>query len=321
MGESNVVKKQAAVVDIFKFLFSICILVLHTKIVHNFPIKSQWYITHLIFRLGVPFFFCTSGYFLGCKLWSDTNSDDVFEKYIRKMILPFLVWGGIGLIQYAIQLYRGDIRGYKLIWRAVQTAIFYPRGAMWFVGACIIAAFIIKCLWKNKYREFIIWGIGITGYAFALCCNTYYFLIEGTIFQKIVDKYLEICISARNGIFVGILFLWIGIVMARWIKNKEEMIDYKLVIICIICFLFYLIEVSYTYGKHVADDSALFIMHVFLLPILIALMLKYDINYTSFIRELRGLSMCIYFTHRCFINIVRPWVKNEIELFCAVLVL
>lgn len=41
MGESNVVKKQAAVVDIFKFLFSICILVLHTKIVHNFPIKSQ----------------------------------------------------------------------------------------------------------------------------------------------------------------------------------------------------------------------------------------------------------------------------------------
>lgn len=153
---------------------------------------------------------------------------------------------------------------------------------MWFVGACIIAAFIIKCLWKNKYREFIIWGIGIIGYAFALCCNTYYFLIEGTIFQKI---------------------------------------DYKLVIICIICFLFYLIEVSYTYGKHVADDSALFIMHVFLLPILIALMLKYDINYTSFIRELRGLSMCIYFTHRCFINIVRPWVKNEIELFCAVLVL
>lgn len=154
-----------------------------------------------------------------------------------------------------------------------------------------------------------------------MCCNTYYFLIEGTIFQKIVDKYLEICISARNGIFVGILFLWIGIVMARWIKNKEAMIDYKLVIICIICFLFYLIEVSYTYGKHVADDSALFIMHVFLLPILIALMLKYDINYTSFIRELRGLSMCIYFTHRCFINIVRPWVKNEIELFCAVLVL
>ncbi len=219
---------------------------------------------------------------MGCKLWSDTNSDDVFDRYIRKMILPFLVWGGIGLIQYAIQLYRGDIRGYKLIWRAVQTAIFYPRGAMWFVGACIIAAFIIKCLWKNKYREFIIWGIGITGYAFALCCNTYYFLIEGTIFQKI---------------------------------------DYKLVIICIICFLFYLIEVSYTYGKHVADDSALFIMHVFLLPILIALMLKYDINYTSFIRELRGLSMCIYFTHRCFINIVRPWVKNEIELFCAVLVL
>lgn len=145
-GESNVVKKQAAVVDIFKFLFSICILAFHTKIVHNFPVKLQWYIIHLIFRLGVPFFFCTSGYFLGCKLWSDTNSDDVFEKYIRKMILPFLVWGGIGLIQY-------------------------------------------------------------------------------------------------------------------------------------------------------------------------------DINYTSFIRELRGLSMCIYFTHRCFINIVRPWVKNEIELFCAVLVL
>lgn len=65
MGESNVVKKQAAVVDIFKFLFSICILALHTNIVHNFPVKLQWYITHLIFRLGVPFFFCTSDIFLG----------------------------------------------------------------------------------------------------------------------------------------------------------------------------------------------------------------------------------------------------------------
>ena len=45
--------------------------------------------------------------------------------------------------------------------------------------------------------------------------NSYYFLIDGTIFGKLMDYYLKICITTRNGLFVGLPLFNIGVIIAR----------------------------------------------------------------------------------------------------------
>ena len=48
-------KKEYSMIDIFKFIFAIAVVVLHSKIFSNNTIIS-WLITHGILRLAVPFF-------------------------------------------------------------------------------------------------------------------------------------------------------------------------------------------------------------------------------------------------------------------------
>ena len=310
--------KQATTIDLLKFLFSICIVGIHTKVLIETTDAVQWYVTHLLFRLGVPFFFCVSGYFLGCKLWKNANCDEIFKSYRRRLIPPLLLWGGVGLIFYAIELYARKVHFVGIVLRLVRMAIFYPQGAMWYVGACIIAAYLVQIFWKSKYRDRWLWGIGISGYVFALLANTYYFLIDDTFLGKGVSLYLKVCVSARNGIFVGLIFLWIGIMLARWSTNGKE-VGNGIKIIFVISFILYVIEIYYAFGKNVADDSALFVSHLVLIPSGILLALKYNIKNLPFSKELRGMSTCIYFTHAFFNNLIGYFVSFGVMRFVMVI--
>lgn len=290
-------KTVSPTIDVLKFIFAICIVGIHTRVLINTSEVVQWYVTHLLFRLGVPFFFCVSGYFLGYKLWGGCDYKESFSNYRKRLLPPLIVWGGLGLLQYAVELY---IKGENLIIiRLLRTMIFYPKGAMWYVWACIVATYILQFFWNKKYRNVWIWGIGIVGYAFALIANTYYFIVEDTVIGKIVELYLRVCVSARNGIFVGVIFLWIGITLAH--LNMNEKIPNRIGYIFLIALVLYVIEVYYTFGKNVADDSALFVAHLVLIPSGIVLALKCNIKNNIFAKEFRRMSTCIYFTH-AFIN-------------------
>ena len=58
-------------VDLLKVIFCVFIICLHTEFLENtIGVSSNltWIIKQYFFRLAVPFFFVTSGYFLGEKL-------------------------------------------------------------------------------------------------------------------------------------------------------------------------------------------------------------------------------------------------------------
>lgn len=150
-------KTVSTTIDILKLIFAICIVGIHTQVLTNTSEVAQWYITHLLFRLGVPFFFCVSGYFLGCKLWSSRDYKETFSNYRKRLVPPLLVWGGLGLLQYAVELYIKDVDFIGILIRLVRTMIFYPKGAMWYVWACIVATYILQFFWNKKYRNVWIW--------------------------------------------------------------------------------------------------------------------------------------------------------------------
>lgn len=49
-------EKETNAVDLLKLLFAICVVGIHTQVLDQFSERTNWYITHLLFRLAVPFF-------------------------------------------------------------------------------------------------------------------------------------------------------------------------------------------------------------------------------------------------------------------------
>ena len=90
-------KKRDNFVDILKFVFAVCVIGIHTGVLYDFSERTNWFVTHLIFRLAVPFFITTSAYYLGIKLNNTLLGDNtapIFNQYRLKLVPPLILWGG-----------------------------------------------------------------------------------------------------------------------------------------------------------------------------------------------------------------------------------
>ena len=294
-------------VDLAKFFFCVCILFRHTGAYHEIP--CSWYFQHMLFCLAVPFFFVASGFFLGRKIWNSAPDQlpQIAKGYVNRLLYPYIIFTVINSIFAGRDLLAG---GESIKWtclRLARAAIFYPYGALWYVWAsiigCILLCWFIK---KNKLKLAMI--LGLLSYIFALLCNSYYFVIEGTIFQRIADIYLKITTSARNGFFVGLLLLGIGVCLAR---HEQALHERKNVIRAAVClavsFLVLFSEVSFIQNKTFADDHSLFIAQLVVIPSLLVLLMNVKNcglkpQYTTL---LRNMSTGIYFIHRPVLTVFR----------------
>lgn len=207
-----------------------------------------------------------------------------------------------------------------LIVECVRTAIFYPMGAMWFVLACIVASLVIEKLFYHKNRNTFILLIGLCGYAYALLANTYYYIVENSLVGKFIQIYLKVCVSARNGFFVGIIFLWFGIVIANP-KFYRAAIEQIFLIwgLFITSWITFFMEVYFAYGKNVADDSSLFISFLVMMPTGIILALRYNMSMNLPYKKMRKFSTCAYFSHHLFCDIAGFFMSGGVVKFGIVL--
>lgn len=307
--------KQSNAIDIMKLFFAICIVGIHTNVLDHFSSRCNWYVTHLLFRLAVPFFFITSGFFFGRKFLQisgdKTERLNICHQYIHKNLPMFIFWGGFGLIWYTITLIIEQDK--FVIIKMIRTALFYPRGAMWYLAASMVAIWIIGELWNHKNLLIL---IALGGYSFALLANTYYFLVENTWVGQIINLYMKIFISARNAIGVGILYIGLGI----WISSENNPLRQwntkRIVSMCCILFIIYYIEVTITYGKHVLDDSSCFIV----LPLFsMMLFLLIQRTYVPVSREqsfeIRKLSVYLYCLHPAIDSIGRTYILKKFNSY------
>lgn len=209
-------KIQFYVIDYLKYIFAIGIIAIHTEVL---PVlgKYEYWVEKCFARVGVPFFFIVSGFMLGIKLSevgdNDLNAEkNIMVSYTKRLIVPLIIFEAVNIfistVNYA--LFETSQKWFKFIISNIRNIIFYPEGALWYVQASIVGIWIVYCFKKYNKSKWLL-PIGICLYIFALLCNNYYFVIENVAFAKIVDLYLYVSKSARNGLFYGFLFLWLGI--------------------------------------------------------------------------------------------------------------
>ena len=293
-------KKVDKAVDIAKFIMSIFIVGIHSHIEYVIPDGiGRFYVLSVFLRSAVPFFFVVSGYYLGKKIWNQSlvESKKSVLKYIQKLVVPFLFWSTISLLIYLPTIHETCESNLEFVAKIIRQAIFYPVGAMWFVLACMVGAYIIHIFWNHK-RLAVIFAIVL--YGVALLGNNYFFLLSNT---KYMDLMLKVIISTRNGLFVGFPFMLIGALLA-----KPKMIDgwkYKYVIsVLIIAFILLSIETYVVYGRPYNDDRSLFVLWLLFIPCLVVVLLKTKVSMRIRTTRFRKFSTVLYFSHRFFMSII-----------------
>lgn len=312
-------KKVYHSINLAKFFFCVCVIGLHTYAFEGLlPEKVYWYVEHLIFRLAVPFFFVASGFFIGSKIYRNpAKSWDYVKYYVWRLSIPLVVFQVINIILESIKLYHIYEMGFiKIALLVIRSILFYPFGALWYLHASIIAILLLySFIRKGLLNYALLLGIGL--YAFALICNSYYFLIEGTALQTIVDLYLYIFASARNGVFVGFLFMGLGIWLSQNFNDGEK--RRVSLIGLMISFITLTIEVTYVYGKNFADDGSLFLSFIILIPSLFVFLttLNSGINETISANA-RKLSTGMYYLHIPVLSVLTlgsTMTTNSISFF------
>jgi surface polysaccharide O-acyltransferase-like enzyme len=300
-------KKSYKSIDIAKFFFCSCIIALHTTAIIDICNEYiYWYIVRCIFRIAVPFFFVSSGFMIGLKINNDPLKINYYVKvYILRLFIPLLVFGFINTILEIIKMALRGMTYEGITFHVKRAILYYPYGALWYIQASIVAICLLYFFIKKNAINWAL-PIGILLYMFALVANTYYFLIEGTALEGIVDIYLNKYVSARNGLFVGFLFVGLGIWVSNNIIYLQRKKNIKYAGFCfIISYMTLIAEVSFTYSKNVTDDNSMFISFIVLIPSILVLLtcIKSNINNKNSIL-LRNLSTGMYFLHRAILSCI-----------------
>lgn len=259
--------RQYPALDVFKLFFAVCVVAIHTYAAAGLPPAVGFWLQQGVFRLAVPFFFVASGFLLGEKLSRRKESPAaVFDRYVKKWLLPLFCLGTAnGLLELLLQRLRGGPGLRSAVVQFIKHLVFYPYGAMWYVQACVVGALLLyPFIKKGKLNAAL--AVGALLYGWALLCNNYYFLAQGLGLAPWVDRYMALCLSGRNGVFVGFFWLALGLKTCQWHQkaSKGRRPPWGFILLAAL----YLAEIYLLQAQSYLDDRALYIAQIGLVPVM-----------------------------------------------------
>lgn len=86
------------VLDCFRLAAAVLVVCIHTSPLASVTEAGDFWLTRVLARAAVPFFFMTSGYFLGRSRWKNT------ERFVKKTLLHY---GAAVLLYLPLNWYSG----------------------------------------------------------------------------------------------------------------------------------------------------------------------------------------------------------------------
>ena len=294
-------------VNVTKLLLAISIVAIHSALVSKYA-----YSMALICRLGVPYFFVASGFFLQKKSKSGHTSDAA-KGYLKRLFLPYAVFSVIWILELTIDYYLEGLSLGESVLRIIQFLVFCPNGGLWYVWASMIGVLL---LYPFMQRRKLLHGlpIGVALFAIGLLANNYYFLAEQSTWLKpVVDRYLEICIASNNGLFVGFVFLLIGMLISEYYDAITERVTIKVGLFLLgVSLVLSILELRFIRSKESGvGDGAFYLSQLVYVPTAFYLTTRIKCSHLS--RELsttaKNLSTGIYFLHLPILWIIHRSAK------------
>ncbi len=304
-------KTNFAGIDIVRILCAFLIICIHVAPIESFNIQLNSLVVNYLSRIGVPFFFICSGFFLFGKV--DFQNPDLkpVYKYSIKLIKLYLIWNLLylplsfaGVFDYhSVDIFIDCLKVFIL--NMLFTSGF---GHLWYLPATVVSVLIVGFLLKRKASFKVILSLALFLYIIGLFGQSYLHLLDPLLKNKTIYNFLfvykEIFKTTRNGIFEGFIFVGLG---AWYSQKRENLISFKASAIGFAVSMAFLLAEFAAVSKLRLRYSDGYDMYLFLVPaafFLFTAAASANIKSNAFTKNLRTLSALIYYEHMFFVVLI-----------------
>jgi serine/alanine racemase len=323
--------------DVFRLFAAFLIVGIHTYPLRSVSVELNFFIVHVLSRIGVPFFLMATGYFLLSQYLSGSllqfgksanlningqaevgqspslsgSSGKQFElrtcgspvkfgsllSFVKKTGILYIL---ATVIYLPISIYAGHYADGNVAIIFIRNFVF--DGVfyhLWYLPAAIIGALLVYALGRRLSLGGV-FGIAIILYIFGLLGDSYYgFTLEVTFLTAIYDVMFNIFSFSRNGLFYAPIFL----VMGALIQKQEQPEKVKAVAFaCAISLILMCVEGMVLHNFEFTRHDSMYIMLIPCMYFLFRLVRSHKGQQSRFFRD---TSMWIYILHPFFIIVVR----------------
>ena len=314
--------------DLFRFLSSIIIIVLHVRPFFTVSYEIDMAINNIIGRVCVPFFFFISGYFAAKQ---EQKKPDYIRSYIRSMIPVYLLWSAVYL-PWSLSLaapYIQQVSGLLctiglptaiqnlllllLVPLAVIVALLYSGVYyhLWYFPALLLSMLVLRW-WKRKYSLRVLLTVSFVLLLFG-ATETYYGFC-GQFFQSLLHYYYAVFFTIRNFLFFALFYVTLG----YWMGKQEQPASS-------LCFLKLLLSIAALVGEGLLLqttqrlDSNILLACVPLVYYLFSCLLYTNIHVPQLSEiPFRAISKYYYLVHPLMILFVHAWFPQVDSFWMAV---
>ena len=314
--------------DLFRFLSSIIIIVLHVRPFFTVSYEIDLAINNIIGRVCVPFFFFISGYFAAKQ---EQKKPDYIRSYIRSMIPVYLLWSAVYL-PWSLSLaapYIQQVSGLLctiglptaiqnlllllLVPLAVIVALLYSGVYyhLWYFPALLLSMLVLRW-WKRKYSLRVLLTVSFVLLLFG-ATETYYGFC-GQFFQSLLHYYYAVFFTTRNFLFFALFYVTLG----YWMGKQEQPASS-------LCFLKLLLSIAALVGEGLLLqttqrlDSNILLACVPLVYYLFSCLLYTNIHVPQLSEiPFRAISKYYYLVHPLMILFVHAWFPQVDSFWMAV---
>ena len=296
--------------DRFRILAAILVIAIHTSPLESYSADADFFLTRILARAAVPFFFMVTGQFvLSPQLASRTRAPGTVRSgrgreqravwsYLGRLAL---VYGGCVAVYLPLGIYAGHYRGLTL-GKAVQMLVFEGTFYhLWYFPACMLGILLVTLLGRFLGLRGTLLVSGAL-YVIGLLGDSYYGVVQRIpALSSVYDAIFQISPYTRNGLFFAPLFLALGCLMGG--GRQKACRDRLWLWSCFVLSFVLMSKEGFLlrrlgFQRH---DS----MYVFLVPVMIFL---YEILLSvrsRSVKRLRSISTWVYIVHPAMIVAVR----------------
>lgn len=182
-------------IDLTKFILSFFICMVH---IVPLDLKGEiwdglnFWLQNYLCRIAVPYYFAAAGFLLFRKMTPDQLDPDRIKNYCLKLLRLLGTWWMLLFAGSPVHL--------------------------WFFSAVIIAVLLVSLLLRTSMRLNVIGVIVLLLYFIGLLGDSYHSLLtplqQNPFIGKVLEYYLILFSTTRNGVFFGAVYVFMGAVIA-----------------------------------------------------------------------------------------------------------
>lgn len=204
------IQRKYDAIDLTKFCMSILIVALHADALLDISPWLNTFICGGLARLGVPFFFVASAYFLYSKpvSWGST------KRYCKRLLTLYAAWFIVSIPKTIFDRFICSSYPFgETLFRFVRSFfVTSTYSGSWFIVSCIFCAVLFYYLDKlsqNGYRVVVI-SLSVLSYFWCAFSSAYGKLIDIMGLSSFYDGYVRFFANPYTSFLVGIPYFALG---------------------------------------------------------------------------------------------------------------